>query len=67
MYQEIYTLAVDYYSKAVSADSAYVYAFGRRAYCYLQIGETDKACIDFKTAAELGGDYGKRMLEEYCK
>ena len=62
-----YVAASEYYSEAIALESTNVHSLEQRAYCYLLREETENACVDFKVAAELGGEYAKRMLEEYCK
>lgn len=62
-----YQRAVAMLSKAISLDDQNVQAYFSRGASYVELGQTDKACADWKYLVGLGQKWVERYVKQYCK
>ncbi len=59
--------ALEDYNKVISLNPQYGEAYNNRAMIYLERNENEKACLDLKTALELGIKVADSAYEKYCQ
>ncbi len=65
--QKSFNEAIGDYSTAIEMDPSYSNAYNNRGAMYYYQGQMDKACYDFKKAAELGDQGAKDNVSKLCK
>jgi tetratricopeptide (TPR) repeat protein len=58
--------ALDSYSQAIKFDSSNYFLFNNRGNCFKQMGQREKACADFRKAADLGYVKVYEIIKNYC-
>lgn len=62
-----YRGAIEGYTKAIALKKDFADAYRNRGVCYLQLGEIDKACENWRNAADLGNGDVESFIKKYCK
>ncbi|MGD1841191.1 MAG: tetratricopeptide repeat protein [Thermonemataceae bacterium] len=63
----LYEKALEDYTKAVTIDTINTNCIVLRANLYFKMGDTLRACEDWKKAKSLGDDWGRGDIRLYCK
>lgn len=59
--------AIDYFNKAIKANPKDKDAFYNKGIAEQKIGDLINACKDWKSAADLGDESARKLIEQYCK
>ena len=66
-YTKQYVKAIADYSGALKLNPNMPGVYNDRGVCYLYLQDKQKACADWKTAAEMGFQRSAELLANYCK
>jgi TolA-binding protein len=58
--------AIDSYTEAIKLDSTGYQAIESRGNCFKELGQKEKACADFRKAADLGDLRMYDVIKKYC-
>ena len=61
-----YSASIDYFTKSIAIDCDYKLAYVFRGAAYINLGEKDKASLDFDKAIELGDGDAQKLKDNHC-
>lgn len=59
-------ILIQYLTKAIELDNEYSMGYSMRGNAYWNLGQTEKACADFKKAAQLKDQMGLMLYQQNC-